>query len=56
MQKIVIILLININIIYTGCPILNNDLKYLPNNTFYRKMFQTKVVWFRGGHKMVSLV
>jgi len=42
--------------IYTGWPILIHPVEYLENQARERKMFQTKVVWFRGGHKMVPLV
>jgi len=41
---------------YTGCFILIRPVEYLENQARERKIFQTKVVWFRGGHKMVSLV
>jgi len=43
-------------LIYTGWPILIHPVEYLENQARERKMFQTKVVWFRGGHKMVLLV
>jgi len=44
-------------LIYTGCPILNNALRFLENFCGrYGKMCQTKVVWFGGGHKKVSLI
>jgi len=39
------------NITYTGWPILIHPVEYLENQARKRKMFQTKVVWFRGGHK-----
>jgi len=42
--------------IYTGCPILNNTLKYLRNGALNKKMFQTKVVWLEGGHQMVAII
>jgi len=42
--------------IYTGCIKKVGTLEYFEKYKFYQKMFQTKVVWFRGGHKMVSLV
>jgi len=41
---------------YTGCPILNNTLKYLRNGALNKKMFQTKVVWLEGGHQMVAMI
>jgi len=53
---IIIIIYININInfihkinlknnfIYTGCPTLNNALRFLKNYGRYEKMFQTKVI------------
>jgi len=41
---------------YTGWPILIHPVEYLENQARERKMFQTKVIWFRGGHKMVLLV
>jgi len=44
------------NFIYTGCPILNNALRFLKNYGRYEKMFQTKVVWFEEGHKKVPLI
>jgi len=40
----------------TGCPILNNELRFLENYSRYGKMFQTKVVWFGRRHKKVSLI
>jgi len=42
--------------LYTGCPILNNALRFFKNYGRYKKMFQTKVVWLREGHKKVSLI
>jgi len=42
--------------IYTGYFILIAPGKYLEKYGNYEKMFQTKVVWLEGGHKMVSLV
>jgi len=42
--------------LYTGCPILNNTLKYLRNDALNKKMFQTKVVWLEGGHQMVVMI
>jgi len=41
---------------YTGCLILNNALKFLEKYDKYGKMFQTKAVWFRGGHKTIPLI
>jgi len=43
-------------IAYTGWPVLIHPVEYLENQARERKMFQTKVVWFWGGHKMVPLV
>lgn len=37
--------------LYIGCPILTFTPKYLEMYKRYRKMFQTKVVGFEGGHK-----
>jgi len=48
--------IITCNDIYIGWPILIHSVEYLENQARERKMFQTKVVWFRGGHKMVPLV
>jgi len=41
---------------YTGCFILIAAGKYLEKYGNYEKMFRTKVVWFRGGHEIVTLV
>jgi len=41
---------------YTGYFILIAPGKYLEKYGNYEKMFRTKVVWFRGGHKIVTLV
>jgi len=40
---------------YTGCPILNNALRFFENYGRYGKMFHTKI-WFGGGHKKVLLI
>jgi len=47
---------INKKYIYTGCFILIAPGEYLEKYGNYEKMFRTKVVWFRGGHKIITLV
>jgi len=56
--------LLNINLLiyktiviyYTGCPKSPGTVKYFINYALWKEMFQTKVVWLEGSHKMVSLV
>jgi len=54
--NIIVIILLQKKYIYTGWPILIHPVEYLENQAREKKMFRTKVVWFRGGHKMVPLV
>jgi len=42
-------------VIYIGCLILKVAPKYFFSEAFSEKMFQTKVVWVKGGGKMVPL-
>lgn len=41
---------------YTGWAIFNDSGKYLEKYERYKKMFQTKVAWYKGGLKMAPLI
>jgi len=40
---------------YTGCPILNNTLRFLENYGKYKKNV-SKVIWFGERHKKIPLI
>jgi len=48
--------IINFIHIYTGCPSLNNALRFLESYGRYGKMFQTKIVWFGWRYKKICTI